>query len=67
MTSEWKTLRGKEFDDGIVRYYNPHEHRWMTQEELDQHNKDVENGEVIYWVGVVIVVILFTISLIVSV
>lgn len=62
-----KTLRGKTFDDGIVRYYIPSERRWMTEEEIDQHNKDVERSEVIYWVGVVVVVILFTISLIISV
>ena len=60
--SEWKTLRGKEFDDGIVRYYNPHQHRWMTKEELDRYNNDVKNGEIIHWIGIAIMMglVIFT-------
>lgn len=60
--SEWKTLKGKEFPDGIVRYYNPHQHRWMTEEELDKHNKDVQGGEIIHWIGISIMMglIVFT-------
>lgn len=59
--SDWKTLRGKEFPDGVVRYYNPHEHRWMTEEEIEEHNRDVENGESIYFFGLIFILIIFTI------
>jgi len=64
--SEWKTLRGKEFPDGVVRYYNPHEHRWMTEEELDNHNKEVESGDSIYFVGSILLVLFFTIIILIG-
>ena len=27
---------GKEFDDGIVRYYDPSKHKWVSEDEINQ-------------------------------
>ncbi|CUH60252.1 hypothetical protein [Thalassobacter stenotrophicus] len=35
--------KGKKFDDGVTRYYDPAKHKWVTQDEI-KHQSKLENA-----------------------
>lgn len=55
-----RELRGKVFDDGVTRYYDPTKHSWLTKEQIEEENRGNEISNYIYLLGSVAVVI-FTI------
>lgn len=44
-------LRGKVFDDGITRYYDPSKHSWLTRDEIEKSNNAAKVETTIYLVG----------------
>lgn len=52
-----RQLRGKMFDDGVIRYYDPTKHSWITQEQIDEENKANEIADYIYKVGAAVVIV----------
>lgn len=51
-----RQLRGKVFDDGVTRYYDPTKHSWVTREEIEKENKTNEVENYIYIIGFVLVI-----------
>ena len=46
--------KGKVFEDGITRYYDPSKHKWVTEKEIDQQNKSDEISSIMVIVAAVI-------------
>jgi hypothetical protein len=52
-----RPLKGKVFDDGITRYYDPTKHSWLTREEVDRSNNAAQVETVIYVVGIAVLIV----------
>ena len=46
-----RSLKGKLFDDGIWRYYDQKQHKWLTQEEIDAQQKAEVLSNVLIAIG----------------
>lgn len=46
-----RSLKGKLFDDGIWRYYDQKQHKWLTQEEIDEQRKAEGFSNVLIAIG----------------
>lgn len=46
---------GKEFDDGIVRYYDPSKHKWVSEDEINQENTAEKITSAIVIIGAAII------------
>ena len=40
-----KHSKGKVGRDGVVRYYVPEQHSWLTRQEIEQQNKATEKAD----------------------
>jgi hypothetical protein len=53
----YRELRGKIFDDGVTRYYDPTKHSWVTKEQIEEENRANEIADLIYKIGAAAVII----------